>query len=95
MKLKELKAKIKHFTNVLKSRLSQILEPQPEIQVDYVDKVVHLLRRDFSTAKQNEILLSIGQKLSNLREEDMRRIEKEYATLQENTNTLKDKMALV
>jgi hypothetical protein len=95
MKLKELKAKIKHFTNVLKSRLSQILEPQPEIQVDYVDKVVHLLRRDFDTAKQNEILLSIGQKLSSLREEDMRRIEKEYATLQENTNTLKNKMALV
>lgn len=95
MKLKELKARIKHFTNVLKSKLSQILEPQPEIQVDYVDKVVHLLRRDFDTTKQNEILLSIGQKLSNLREEDMRRIEKEYATLQENTNTLKDKMALV
>jgi hypothetical protein len=85
---------MKKFLQSLRTRLSAILSPEPEIQADYVDKVVYLLRRDFTTEKQNEILLSIGHKLSKLREEDMRRIEKEYAILLENTNTLKSKMAI-
>jgi hypothetical protein len=85
---------MKKFLQSLRTRLSAFLSPEPEIQTDYVDKVVYLLRRDFTTEKQNEILLSIGHKLSKLREEDIKRIEKEYAILQESTNTLKHKMAI-
>jgi hypothetical protein len=85
---------MKKFLQSLRTRLSAVLSPEPEIQAEYVDKVVFLLRRDFTTEEQNEILLSIGHKLSKLREEDMRRIEKEYAVLQESTNTLKHKMAI-
>jgi hypothetical protein len=55
---------------------------------------VYLLRRDFDTTEQNEIILSVGHKLSKLREQDMRDMEKKYATLQENTNTLKSRMAI-
>lgn len=85
---------MKKFLQSLQTKLSTFLSPVPEVQEEYVDKVVYLLRRDFTTAEQNQILLSIGHKLSKLREEDMRRIEKEYAVLQENTNTLKTKMAI-
>lgn len=85
---------MKKFLQLLQTKLSAFLSPVPEIQEDYVDKVVYLLRRDFTTAEQNQILLSIGQKLSNLREQDMQKMEKEYAILQENTNTLKSKMAI-
>lgn len=78
----------------MQTKLSAILSPEPEIQEEYVDKVVYLLRRDFTTAEQNEILLSIGLKLSKLREQDMRDMEKKYAILQEGTNTLKHRLAI-
>jgi hypothetical protein len=89
-----MKKYLQSLRSKLSALLSALLSPEPEIQEDYVDKVVLLLRRDFTTEKQNEILLSIGHKLSKLREKDMKRIEKEYAILQENTNTLKTKMAI-
>lgn len=86
---------MKKFLPSIQSKLSTFLVPAPETEKDYVDKVVDLLRRDFDTSTQNQIILSIASKLSKLREEDMRKIEKEYAVLQENTNTLKSKMAIV
>jgi hypothetical protein len=85
---------MKKFLQLIQSKLSTFLTPVPEMKEDYVDKVVYLLRRDFSTKEQNEIILSVGHKLSKLREQDMRDIEKKYAILQENTNTLKSKMAI-
>ena len=67
---------------------------EPEIEEEYVDKVVRLLRRDFTTNEQNTILLSIAQKLSELRELDMRKMEKEYKDLQESTYTLRTKLII-
>lgn len=86
---------MKKFFQLLQIKLYAFLTPVPETEADYVDKVVYLLRRDFNTKEQNQILLSIATKLSKLREEDMRKIEKEYAALQEDHNTLKSKMAIV
>jgi hypothetical protein len=85
---------MKKFLQTMQTKLSAALSPVPEIQEEYVDKVVYLLRRDFDTTEQNEIILSVGHKLSKLREQDMRDMEKKYATLQENTNTLKSRMAI-
>jgi hypothetical protein len=85
---------MKKFIQSIQAKLSTVLSPVPEIQEDYVDKVVYLLRRDFNTTEQNEIILSIGHKLSKLREQDMRDMEKKYAVLQETTNTLKHRMAI-
>lgn len=61
---------------------------------EYVDLVVRILRRDFNTEEQNEILFSVGQKLSALREEDLRKMEKEYGILQKNTETLRSIMQI-
>ena len=85
---------MKKFLNYLRTQLSAFLSPEPEIQNDYVDKVVYLLRRDFNSKEQNEILVSIGTKLSALREKDMRQMEREYATLQQDTSVLKGRLAL-
>jgi hypothetical protein len=85
---------MKKFFQSLRTKLSAILTPEPEIQEEYVDKVVYLLRRDFTTEQQNQIIISVGHKLSKLRDEDMKKMEKEYAILQENTNTLKHRMAI-
>jgi hypothetical protein len=85
---------MKKFIQSIQAKLSAFLSPVPEIQEEYVDKVVYLLRRDFDTTEQNEIILSIGQKLSELREQDMRDMEKKYAVLQQDTNFLKERLAL-
>ena len=85
---------MKKLLNYVRTQLSAFLSPEPEIQSDYVDKVVYLLRRDFNSKEQNEILVSIGTKLSALRDQDMRQMEKDYTVLQHNTNLLKDRLAL-
>ena len=86
---------MKQFFHSLQVKLCELLTPVPEIEQEYVDKVVFLLRRDFTTTEQNQILLSIATKLSKLREKDMKAMEKEYATLQEDHNILKGRMVIV
>jgi hypothetical protein len=85
---------MKKLLNYVRTHLSALISPEPEIQNDYVDKVVYLLRRDFNSKEQNEILVSIGTKLSALREQDMRQMEKDYKVLQDNTILLKERLAL-
>lgn len=87
------KVKFNNLVKKAKTRLNTWLTPVPEIQEDYVDKVVYLLRRDFDVKTQNEILLSIGKKLSELREQDMRKLEENYKVLQENHTVLNSRMA--
>ena len=70
---------MKRLVNYLRSRISTFLSPEPEVQEDYVDKVVYLLRRDFDSEQQNEILVAIATKLSVLREQDLKQMEKDYA----------------
>jgi len=85
---------MKKFLNQWRSQLSLLLNPVPEVQGEYVNKVVYLLRRDFESQAQNEILLAIATKLSALRDQDMREMEKEYETLQKNNTILKHRLAL-
>jgi hypothetical protein len=85
---------MKKFLNYIRTQLSAFVSPEPEIQNDYVDKVVYLLRRDFNSKEQNEILVAIATKLSALREKDMRQMEREYATLQQDSDILKGRLAL-
>ncbi len=86
---------MKRFLNYLRSRISTFLSPEPEVQEDYVDKVVYLLRRDFDSEQQNKILLSISTKLSTLRDKDMLQMERDYTILQHNTLILKKRLGLV
>lgn len=85
--------KLKIYWNNMKTKMYIMLSPEPEIENDYIDKVVYLLRRDFDTKTQNNILLSVGKKLSQLREEDMRKMETDYKFLQENHMSLNSKLA--
>jgi len=85
---------MKKLLNYYKSKLSAFLTPEPEIQENYVAKVVYLLRRDFDSEQQNEILVAVVKRLSVLREYDLEQMAKDYANLQENTNILRPKLAL-
>ena len=84
---------MKKMWNYLKVKISSFLEPEPELEIDYIDKVVYLLRRDFNSKEQNKILKEVATKLSNLRDQDMIRLEQEYITLKQHTNDLKSLIA--
>jgi hypothetical protein len=86
---------MKKFFQSIQSKLSTFLTPVPETEKEYIDRVVYLLRRDFNTYEQNKILLSVIANLSKLREEDLKKMEREYAILQENYNILKNKMSII
>lgn len=73
---------MKKFLKLWKIKFLNYLTPEPEIKSEYVDKVIYLLRRDFTTAEQNEIVTSITRKLSNLREKDMADMAHKYDILQ-------------
>ena len=77
-----------------RTKVSAMLTPEPEVQQEYVDKVVYLLRRDFSTKEQNEILVAIELKLTKLREQDMQQMENNYLILQRDYNVLKDRVII-
>jgi hypothetical protein len=83
-------------TLITKARLAMynFLTPVPEIEEEYVDKVVYLLRRDFDTQTQNNILLAVGKKLSVLREQDMRKMEEDYKILQQSHVNLNSRFAI-
>ena len=85
--------KFKQKWNALKAKMSMLLSPEPEIENDYIDKVVYLLRRDFDTKTQNNVLIAVGKKLSELREQDMRKMENDFRILQEDTISLNSKFA--
>jgi len=83
------------FLQKWRAKLSSLLSPVPEHKEDYVDKVVYLLRRDFTSEQQNEIILSVSNKLTQLRKQDMEKMLKRYQKLKEDTSGLESKIAFV
>jgi len=80
---------MKKLLKTWRVKLLAILTPEPEIKDDYVNKVVYLLRRDFTTTEQNEIVQSVTKKLSDLRELDMTEMALNYERLQRDAIRLK------
>ena len=80
---------MKKLLKTWRVKLLAILTPEPEIKDDYVNKVVYLLRRDFTTTEQNEIVQSVTKKLSDLRELDMTEMAVQYERLQKDAIKLR------
>jgi hypothetical protein len=80
---------MKKLLKTWRVKLLAMLTPEPEIKSEYVDKVVYLLRRDFNTTEQNEIILSVTKKLSDLRELDMTEMALQYERLQKDAIKLR------
>ena len=84
--------KIKQFLFWAQSEIQRALSPVPEIKEDYVDKVVHLLRKDFTSEEQNEIIMSIGTKITQMRKEDMIKLKESYEKLSLDTVGLESRL---
>lgn len=84
---------MKNLLKTWRVKLLGYLTPEPEIKDEYADKVVYLLRRDFNTTEQNEIIQSVTKKLLDLREFDMTEMALKYERLQKDAIHLKSAIA--
>ena len=84
---------MKKLLKIWRVKLLAFLTPEPEVKSEYVDKVVYLLRRDFTTSEQNEMIESITKKLLDLREFDMTEMALKYERLQRDAIRLKSAIA--
>jgi hypothetical protein len=79
--------------NKVTKKLDKLMEQEPQVKSDYVEKVVYLLRRDFPIEEQNEIMLEVTKKLNQLRLQDMDKMARDYEHTQNHTNDFKRSLA--
>ena len=79
--------------NKATKKLDKLMEQEPQVKSEYVEKVVYLLRRDFPIEEQNEIMLEVTKKLNQLRLEDMDKMARDYEHTQNHTNDFKRSLA--
>ena len=79
--------------NKATKKLDKLMEQEPQVKSEYVEKVVYLLRRDFPIEEQNEIMLEVTKKLNQLRLQDMDKMARDYEHTQNHTNDFKRSLA--
>jgi hypothetical protein len=79
--------------NKVTKKLDKLMEQEPQVKSEYVEKVVYLLRRDFPIEEQNEIMLDVTKKLNQLRLQDMDKMARDYEHTQNHTNDFKRSLA--
>ena len=79
--------------NKVTKKLDKLMEQEPQVKSDYVEKVVYLLRRDFPIEEQNEIMLEVTKKLNQLRLEDLDKMARDYEHTQNHSNAFKRSLA--
>jgi hypothetical protein len=79
--------------NKATKKLDKLMEQEPQVKSEYVEKVVYLLRRDFPIEEQNEIMLDVTKKLNQLRLQDMDKMARDYEHTQNHTNDFKRSLA--
>jgi hypothetical protein len=67
---------------------------EPIVKAEAIEKTLYLLRRDFDISEQNDIVLTLIQRLHDKRESDLIKLEKELNFMREETQKLKDKILL-
>jgi hypothetical protein len=79
--------------NKTAKKLDKLMEHEPQVKSEYVEKVVYLLRRDFPIEEQNEIMLEVTKKLNKLRLEDLDKMARDYEHTQNHSNAFKRSLA--
>ena len=79
--------------NKTAKKLDKLMEHEPQVKSEYVEKVVYLLRRDFPIEEQNEIMLEVSKKLNQLRLQDLDKMARDYEHTQNHTNAFKRSLA--
>jgi hypothetical protein len=67
---------------------------EPMVKAEAVEKTLYLLRRDFDMAEQNDIVITLIQKLHEKREADIIKLQEQMDMMKEQSQKLKEKVVL-
>lgn len=79
--------------NKATKKFDKLMEQEPQVKSEYVEKVVYLLRRDFPIEEQNEIMLEVSKKITELRFQDLDKMARDYEHTQKHTNAFRASLA--
>jgi hypothetical protein len=67
---------------------------EPVVKSEAIERTLTLLRRDFDMAEQNEIVISLVQRLHDKREADLIKLQETMDKMKEQSDMLKEKVVL-
>lgn len=67
---------------------------EPIVKSEAIERTLSLLRRDFTMEEQNEIVISLVQRLHDKREADLIKLQTEMDSMKEQSQKLKEKVVL-
>ena len=78
----------------LKTKFDDFTRHEPMMKAEAVEKTLYLLRRDFTMAEQNDIVLSLVRSLHDRREADMVKLQEQMDMMKQESEKLKEKVVL-
>lgn len=78
----------------LKAKFEDFTRHEPMMKAEAVEKTLYLLRRDFDMADQNDIVLTLIQRLHDKREADLIKLQEQMDLMKEQSQKLKEKVVL-
>ena len=93
-KMRKLGLFVQAVKRKVKAKFEDFTRHEPMMKAEAVEKTLYLLRRDFDMADQNDIVLTLIQKLHDRREKDIVAKEQELETMRKQSEKLKEKVVL-
>lgn len=78
----------------LKAKFDDFTRHEPMMKSEAVEKTLYLLRRDFDMPDQNDIVLTLIQRLHDKREADIIKQQEQLDMMKEQSQKLKEKVVL-
>lgn len=86
------------FIQALKNKVSKAFDDftkhEPVVKSEAIERTLSLLRRDFTMEEQNEIVISLVQRLQDKREADLIKLQAELEAIKEQSQKLKERVVL-
>lgn len=78
----------------LSAKFDDFTRHEPMMKAEAVEKTLYLLRRDFDMPEQNDIVLTLIQRLHDTREADIIKQQEQLDMMKEQSQKLKEKVVL-
>jgi capsule polysaccharide export protein KpsE/RkpR len=77
-----------------KAKFDDFTRHEPMMKAEAIEKTLYLLRRDFDMSEQNDIVVSLINRLHDKREADLIKLQTQMDNMREQTEKLKEKVVL-
>jgi hypothetical protein len=93
-KMRKLGLFVQAIKRKVKAKFEDFTREEPILKAEAVERTLRLLRKDFDMADQNDIVLSLIQRLHDIREKDIVAKEQELENMRKESDKLKEKVVL-